>query len=214
VVDIVERRHPWRIAWRRRARSLLELSAGECACRGVWPGDQLEIRDHRSANGILALNRPEPELVPALLDLGGEVSRLRPIRVLVVSRDRRYLGVTSMLLSRRGCSVAASANGGPVVEAVGRHRADVVVVDMTQVEAADMVTAIRGHGLTITAEDAGGHVQRQWGRDDQPERDPLRGWERHADGQGPLHAHDHGHHNDQNHRERPNALGLEQRRKR
>src|SRR3984893_19402636 len=45
VLDIVERLRPWRVASKRNARAVLELSAGECARRGVKVGDRLELRD-------------------------------------------------------------------------------------------------------------------------------------------------------------------------
>src|SRR5438105_13488455 len=43
VLGIVERLRPWRVAARRRARAVLELSAGECARCGVQIGDRLEL---------------------------------------------------------------------------------------------------------------------------------------------------------------------------
>src|ERR1700726_339790 len=47
VLDIVESLPPWRVAVKRRARSVLELPAGECARRGVEVGDRLELRERR-----------------------------------------------------------------------------------------------------------------------------------------------------------------------
>jgi uncharacterized membrane protein (UPF0127 family) len=43
VVDIVEALRPWRTATRRRARSVLELAAGEASRRGLSVGDRLVV---------------------------------------------------------------------------------------------------------------------------------------------------------------------------
>lgn len=60
---------------------------------------------------------------------GAEVVRLRPLRVLVVSRDDLFRAVTAMLLARRGCvttSVGGAAQVGTLLEA---GRVDVTLVD-------------------------------------------------------------------------------------
>jgi hypothetical protein len=36
---------PWRIAFARGAKSVVELSAGEAARRGIGPGDRLSVED-------------------------------------------------------------------------------------------------------------------------------------------------------------------------
>lgn len=56
------------------------------------------------------------------------VRRLRPLRVLLVSRDRRFIRVTSFLLERRGYDVL-QVSSPDVVEAAVRSRADVVVLE-------------------------------------------------------------------------------------
>lgn len=56
------------------------------------------------------------------------VRRLRPLRVLLVSRDRRFMRVTSFLLERRGYDVL-QASSTDIIEATVRSRADVVVLD-------------------------------------------------------------------------------------
>jgi uncharacterized protein len=45
VVDVVEGLRPWRAAVRRRARSVLELAAGEGKRRSLAPGDRLILLD-------------------------------------------------------------------------------------------------------------------------------------------------------------------------
>jgi hypothetical protein len=54
--------------------------------------------------------------------------RLQPLRVLLAGRDRRFMRVTSFLLSQQGYDVrdAAAANA---VDAAQLHRADVVVLE-------------------------------------------------------------------------------------
>jgi uncharacterized membrane protein (UPF0127 family) len=47
VVDVVDRLRPWRAAVRRRARSVLELAAGQAEQRSVAPGDRLMLLDDR-----------------------------------------------------------------------------------------------------------------------------------------------------------------------
>ncbi len=60
---------------------------------------------------------------------GANVVRLRPLRVLVVSGDRRFRAVSAMLLARRGCSavqLAAAERTGALL--AGGH-VDVAIVD-------------------------------------------------------------------------------------
>jgi uncharacterized membrane protein (UPF0127 family) len=45
IVGIAESLRPWRVAWRRGARAVLELPAGEAGRRGLRPGDQLLLAD-------------------------------------------------------------------------------------------------------------------------------------------------------------------------
>jgi uncharacterized protein len=41
VVAVTHELKPWRLAWARRAKSVLEVAAGECRRLGVRPGDRL-----------------------------------------------------------------------------------------------------------------------------------------------------------------------------
>jgi uncharacterized membrane protein (UPF0127 family)/CheY-like chemotaxis protein len=143
VVQIVERLGPWRIASKRKARAVLELSAGECARRGVQVGDTLELRDRAepgeySAGGrdsvSVSLER-ESASTPGdngRLARGGELTRLQPLRVLVVSPDRHFRTVMALLLARRNCSVATTARPSRVTELIAREAADVVVIDVSE----------------------------------------------------------------------------------
>jgi hypothetical protein len=56
------------------------------------------------------------------------VRRLRPLRVLLAMRDRRFMRVTCFLLERRGYEVAQEGGAG-IVQAASRFRADVVVYE-------------------------------------------------------------------------------------
>lgn len=56
------------------------------------------------------------------------IRRLRPLRVLLAVRDRRFLRVTSFLLERRGYDVVLEGNAN-IAEAAARCRADVVLFD-------------------------------------------------------------------------------------
>jgi hypothetical protein len=56
------------------------------------------------------------------------VRRLRPLRVLLAMRDRRFMRVTCFLLERRGYEVAQEGGAG-IVQAASRFRADVVVFE-------------------------------------------------------------------------------------
>jgi CheY-like chemotaxis protein len=75
--------------------------------------------------GVLA-DRPPP------LEQGGELARLKPMRVLVISPDRRFRGVTSMLLGHRGCSVTTTAKTSRVAALIAHEHSDVVVLDASQ----------------------------------------------------------------------------------
>jgi len=56
------------------------------------------------------------------------VHRLHPLRVLVSGRDRRFLRVTSFLLSQRGYDVAQTSPK-KTLETIQRHRSDVVLLE-------------------------------------------------------------------------------------
>jgi CheY-like chemotaxis protein len=66
----------------------------------------------------MAADQPYPE----------NVQRLQPLRILLSGGDRRFIRVTSFLLSRRGYDVA-QAEPGDVADAAERRRADVVLLE-------------------------------------------------------------------------------------
>jgi CheY-like chemotaxis protein len=61
-------------------------------------------------------------------DADANVRRLQPLRVLLAGRDRRFLRVTSFLLSQRGYEVY-DTSPRKTLEAAERHRADVVLLE-------------------------------------------------------------------------------------
>jgi hypothetical protein len=72
------------------------------------------------------------------------VRRLQPLRILLCGRDRRFVRVTSFLLSRRGYTVA-QASSADVLEAAERCRSDVVVFEPAEskVESAQTISALQ-----------------------------------------------------------------------
>jgi CheY-like chemotaxis protein len=72
-----------------------------------------------------------------------KLHRLHPLRVLLAGRDRRFLRVTSFLLSQRGYDVVETSSK-KTLEAVERHRSDVILLETndTRGVAARMVAAL------------------------------------------------------------------------
>jgi uncharacterized membrane protein (UPF0127 family)/CheY-like chemotaxis protein len=189
VVDIVERMGPWRVASRRQARSVLELAAGESARRGIHVGDRLALRERRQTpeggpRGPLTVVGMPPSstssssvpsdsvIWPDAAANGGVLARLVPLRVLVVSRDRHFRSVTSMLLSHRGCVVTTTGKAGRVAETISRDGADVVVIDAVGSSATAQTVAAVGAlaqpvGIVIVDESPsrpkGSPVLAKWG---------------------------------------------------
>lgn len=73
------------------------------------------------------------------------VRQLRPLRVLLASRDRRFMRVTSFLLERRGYDVVQAASSN-AVEAAVRVRPDVVVLEaeVSRASSARALAALSG----------------------------------------------------------------------
>jgi uncharacterized membrane protein (UPF0127 family)/CheY-like chemotaxis protein len=194
VLDIRESLPPWRVASKPRARAVLELAAGECARRGVQVGDRLELRD-RTAAGLIPSDAPEtvnaPTLEPREVSsaqwTGDELTRLRPLRVLVLSPDHKFRSVMSLLLARRNCSVTSTTNPSRVSELALREKPDVVVIDAGELDAAAAVAKLealgRSLGVVFVADDPrsqeyGSPALAKWG----PFEDLLTAIER-ADGE-------------------------------
>lgn len=89
------------------------------------------------------------------------VTRLRPIRVCVSSRDTRRVRVTRFLLERRGFATCAAGSLGETRDVVRRERVDVVVLDATRaladaIEAAEAIRGSAPHAGVVLVGDAGG----------------------------------------------------------
>ncbi len=59
---------------------------------------------------------------------GVKLHRLRPLRVLLAGRDRRFLRVTSFLLAQRGYDVVETSSK-KTLQAVELHRSEVVLLE-------------------------------------------------------------------------------------
>lgn len=155
VLKTVEGMGPWRAAFQRRARSVLELPAGQVAQMRLRVGDQLRLEDGRleeapleDAQGAVPAHRalslqsagsegPGPVLVEPTSAIAVEpiLAHRRTsaadgaMRVMVLSTDRRFREVACLLLTRRGCAVSTGEGPGTLAERIDREGADVVVID-------------------------------------------------------------------------------------
>lgn len=95
---------PWRVAGRYGTRAILELPAGEWERHGIEPGERLRL-----------LGEPE-----------ADDDR---VRVVLASKDRRFVRVASFLLARRGCVVDRAADARELLALAEEGRAEVVLID-------------------------------------------------------------------------------------
>jgi uncharacterized membrane protein (UPF0127 family) len=166
VLEVVERLRPWRVVSKRRARAVLELSAGESSRRGVKVGDRLELRDRvevdappmgSPGSADADVDSSTEAAGPALDWRGGGLVRLRPLRILIISSDRRFRTVMSLLLARRNCSVTTTANAGRVGEMIARENTDVVVIDIGELQTAATIATVgtlaRPVGVVLVADE-------------------------------------------------------------
>lgn len=93
---------PWRFAGRYGTRAILELPAGEWERHGIEPGERLR--------------------------LVGETEDDDRIRVVLASRDRRFVRVGSFLLARRGCIVESVSDDRELLE-LAEQQVDIVLID-------------------------------------------------------------------------------------
>jgi CheY-like chemotaxis protein len=71
-------------------------------------------------------------MTPSPAESETTIHRLHPLRVLVSGRDRRFVRVTSFLLSQRGYDVAQTSPR-KTLETVQQHRSDVVLLETSNV---------------------------------------------------------------------------------
>jgi uncharacterized membrane protein (UPF0127 family) len=110
---------PWRTVSCRGAREVVELAAGECARRGLEVGDRVAWASRSSAE--LRGDRRAP-----LLDEGPEEPRAR---VLVASRDARFVKLARFLLSGRELEVHELTTPERLPEFMDETDVDLVVLD-------------------------------------------------------------------------------------
>lgn len=94
------------------------------------------------------------------------VHPIQPIRLVLASRDRRYLRVTALLLEQRGFDVHRTSKTDPsLIGVLDRYRPHVVLLDATSsiADAGRPATAIAGlHDrvrLVIAKEDSSGELK-------------------------------------------------------
>jgi uncharacterized membrane protein (UPF0127 family) len=137
VVKVVADMPAWRTASARRARSTLELPAGEAARRGIEVGDQLAVLNAGAqSNGLFTI---PPTQVAADAAASAENGASAPpvaggddriTHVLLVGSDRRFRSLAALLLTRRGCAVMLSERVGGFIDMAGLAETDVVVLDV------------------------------------------------------------------------------------
>src|SRR5436305_6686395 len=173
VMKIVPNLRPWRASTCRGARDVVELAAGECARRGLERGDRVTWAA-RPLNGD---GPARSTAAPARHQLDSDrdgAAPARPIRVLLGTRDERFLRLARFLLTRNDFVVESTKRLPSAVEYVERHGTDVVVLDSSDSlsEAARTVAAIEALNpevrvLLVSDADrprptAGLHVMEKW----------------------------------------------------
>jgi uncharacterized protein len=197
VMRVVERLPPWKAAASRHARSVLELPAGHARHVGVEVGDRLELvgtqpETHREPNSttqpnagsVRAVSTPPEHARPLthrvrLHGRGGSAPAVerheQQIRVLVLSPDRYFREVVSMLLARRDCVVSVEdRRTATLAERIDRERTEVVVIDAERslTTAAQIVAAVQALstpvGIVVVDDQIGAGISRlktvpKWG---------------------------------------------------
>lgn len=157
VLELVEGLRPWRKASSTGARAALALAQGEITSRRIEIGDQLEVlsspgsvtieSSDESSSGARDAGNPGEDAGASenrhtlrvieggrrsageATASGAESTAPDAIRVLLVATDRRFRSVAAALLTRRGCTVAASERASDVAELAKRECVDVIVLD-------------------------------------------------------------------------------------
>jgi uncharacterized membrane protein (UPF0127 family)/CheY-like chemotaxis protein len=119
VIRIAAELPPWRTVSCRGAREVVELAAGECARRGLETGDRVAWASRTAAE--LRADRKTP-----LLDDTPDEPRAR---VLVASKDARFLKLARFLLSGRDLEVDELHSPDRLPELVGETDVDLAVLD-------------------------------------------------------------------------------------
>jgi uncharacterized protein len=149
VIRIAPELKPFRVVSCRGAREVIELRAGECERRGLTVGDRI-------AWAPRATMTQSPDAPP-------ELTHDEPRgRVLVASRDARFVKLSRFLLEGRGIAVSAVAAPGELVDEATEAEADIVILDA---HAPPGTVDPRRRRACGRAERAGDEAVRQVGRD-------------------------------------------------
>jgi uncharacterized protein len=140
VIKVVRNLKPWRASTCRGALDVVELAAGEAERRGIEAGDRIAWAAQPRNGRVTAI---PPVAPPAAHEADGAPPG-RPIRVLLGSRDDRFLRLTRFLLTRNDFAVESTKRVPSAVAFVERHGIDFVVLDASDSlsEAARTVAAI------------------------------------------------------------------------
>jgi CheY-like chemotaxis protein len=120
--------HDELVADQLRARDVVELSAGEAERRGLKAGDRLTWAA-RGVNGAVPTSARIPD---GNGQAAAPASPVRPIRVLLASRDDDFMRLAHFLLTRNGFTVETTKKISQAVDLVGRFWLDVVVLDASE----------------------------------------------------------------------------------
>jgi DNA-binding NtrC family response regulator len=94
----------------------------------------------------------------------GKVRALRPLRVLVAARDRRFLRVAGFLLVRSGFEVESTPRPHDLLALVERHVPDIVVLDGTgslaeAARSAGVLEGLHPHVTVVVVSDDNGSAR-------------------------------------------------------
>jgi len=127
---------PFRTASCRGAREVVELSAGECARRGLTVGDRVAWASHTAAIGT-----------PAAAPATPQEAEIRG-RVILASRDARFVKLTRFLLDGRGIDAETTVQADKLSLAVEQETdVDAVILDAQDGVAQALVTANAARAL-------------------------------------------------------------------
>ena len=136
VVRIDADLRPFRTASCRGAREVVELSAGECARRGLTVGDRVAWASHTAAIGT-----------PAAAPATPQEAEIRG-RVILASRDARFVKLTRFLLDGRGIDAETTVQADKLSLAVEQETdVDAVILDAQDGVAQALVTANAARAL-------------------------------------------------------------------
>jgi uncharacterized membrane protein (UPF0127 family)/CheY-like chemotaxis protein len=119
VIKIEHEIGPWHTVSCRGAREVVELSAGECKRRGLEVGDRVAWASRSAADARSDTSK----------GLGHEEDSEPRARVLVVSRDPRFVRLARFLLGGRELEVEELAAPERLPDAIGAASVDLVILD-------------------------------------------------------------------------------------